>query len=131
MKVDLVGTVLEEKGIETVKGTTLTLLLFGLTVSVAVITIGKFWRGWAKTPACRTKRPGVVRVESGSGKLSVVPLFCGSEDVVIDRVGEVPGLAFTETCAVTVEPGVIEMGRGDTWIENGAAGSTAKENVAE
>jgi hypothetical protein len=49
----------------------------------------------------------------------------------MDRVGEAPGLAFTETCTVTVEEGVIEMGSGDTWIENGAAGSTAKENVAE
>jgi hypothetical protein len=49
----------------------------------------------------------------------------------MESVGEVPGLAFTETCTVTVEEGVIEMGSGDTRIENGAGGSTAKENVAE
>jgi hypothetical protein len=127
----LVGTVLEEKGTETVKGTTPTLLLLGLVVSVAVTTIGKFWRGWAKTLVCRTKRPGAVTVERGSVKLSVVPIFCGSEDVAMDRVGDVPGLAFTDTCAVTAEEGVIETGSGDTRIENGAAASTAKEKVAE
>ena len=123
--------VLEEKGTEMVKGTTLTLLLLGFVVSVAVTTIGKVWRGWAKTLACRTKRPGAVIVARGSIKLSVVPIFCGSEDVAMDRVGVVPGLAFTATCAVTVEEAVIEMGRGDTCIENGAAASTAKEKVAE
>lgn len=127
----LVGPVLEEKGTETVRGTTLTLLLLGLAVSVAVTTIGKFWRGWAKTLVCRTKRPGAVTVESGSVKLSVAPIFCGSEDAAMDREGDVPGLAFRETCAVTVEDGVIEMGSGDTWIENGAAARTAREKVAE
>jgi hypothetical protein len=125
----LVGEVFEERT-EIVKGKTVTLLFVEL-LSVAVMTIGAFRRGWAKTPACSTKSTGVVGVRKACSCVRFVPLFGGRDEVVTVREGVVPGLAVRETWTFWVESGTRETAPGDAWIAKGATAVTAREKVAE
>jgi hypothetical protein len=108
-----VGVVFEENGIETVRGKTKAELLTP-ELSAAVITTGKFCRGWASEVGLIKKETGFVRVSKPLGKLTLTPALLGGPETLVKSWGVVPGLAVTETCTVALVPGVTVRAVGKT-----------------